>query len=263
MVSEMKKRGLEPCEVRFLADDMLGAASGGTIASVVNIFESYPTSKLVELANPFYLAPRGEDYKPIQATDSSIITAGSDNMVVGYDKILKRYTMPWIMQGIDTRVVNRSNALSGWAYGRNFLYSERMIAPSLFSAIISMILMPLGSALLFFPFTRNIVKKFLPKPGEGPNEEILKNGFFKIKLWGRGKNSDGKEEIIQGGIVALNGDPGYAQTAKLISEAAVCLLQEISTSTSKVSGGVLTPSTAMGNQLREKLNTKGIQFFVQ
>jgi len=180
IIEEIQRKGLQPTEVRFLADEMLGAASGGTIASVVNLFESYPTAKLLELANPFCLNPRDDKNIPVAPTDGAVVKAASDNMGVGYDNVLKRFTMPWIMQGIDTRVVNRSNALKSWSYGRNFLYTERMLAPSLFAAIMSVILMPLGSALLFFNFTRSIVKKFLPKPGEGPNENILQNGFFKV-----------------------------------------------------------------------------------
>ena len=62
--------------------------------------------------------------------------------------------MPWVMQSIDTRVVNRSNALSQWGYGRNLIYRECMAAPSLFNAILTSAIFPLVGSLLFFSFTR-------------------------------------------------------------------------------------------------------------
>ena len=47
MVEEMKRRNLLPKEVRLLVDKINGGASGGTIASVLNVIES---SSLTQLA---------------------------------------------------------------------------------------------------------------------------------------------------------------------------------------------------------------------
>jgi short subunit dehydrogenase-like uncharacterized protein len=38
-----------------------------------------------------------------------------------YDKVAKTWTMPFIMQAINTRVVRRSNALLNYAYGERSL----------------------------------------------------------------------------------------------------------------------------------------------
>jgi short subunit dehydrogenase-like uncharacterized protein len=199
-------------QVRLLVDEAKGAASGGTIYSIFNFLEATSITKLVEMSDPFCLAPRDPiSNKPIKALDKNVLSAGADNMIGGYDNVSGKYTMPWIMQGIDTRVVNRSNALKNWKYGRNFLYSERMIAPSILAAAVASILFPLVSLILFIPFTRSLAKLFLPKPGEGPSQEILDTGFFKLKFWGRGISSSGSTSIINGGVVAENGDPGYAQ----------------------------------------------------
>ena len=66
----------------------------------------------------------------------------------------ERWMMPWVMQSIDTRVVNRSNALSQWGYGRNLIYREFMAAPNMFAAIFTSAIFPLIGSLLFFSFTR-------------------------------------------------------------------------------------------------------------
>ena len=102
--------------------------------------------------------------------------------------------------------------------------------------------MALGGIILLFPPTRWISKKFLPKPGQGPSEEIQTKGFFTMKFWGKGKSQDGKVKYMLGGLNAMTGDPGYAQTARFVAEAGVaCLSKE--KFPSSFSGGVLTPST--------------------
>ena len=68
--------------------------------------------------------------------------------------MIERWMMPWVMQSIDTRVVNRSNALSQWGYGRNLIYREFMAAPNMFAAFFTSAIFPLIGSLLFFSFTR-------------------------------------------------------------------------------------------------------------
>ena len=127
----------------------------------------YINVNFAAFSNPFCLAPRdAKTGLPTQATDSKVVVAGSDCTMQGYDDVMQTYTSPYIMQGIDTRVINRSNALSGWQYGRNFIYSERVMASSMIAAMISSFLFSFGGLLLVFPPTRWILKNFVvPKPG--------------------------------------------------------------------------------------------------
>jgi short subunit dehydrogenase-like uncharacterized protein len=62
--------------------------------------------------------------------------------------------MPWVMQSIDTRIVNRSNALSGWRYGRNLIYREYSQAPNVLVAMFVSAVFPIVGALLYFSLTR-------------------------------------------------------------------------------------------------------------
>ena len=94
--------------MRLLVDEIKGGASGGTIASVVNLLESTPFSKLAELGNPFSLAPRAaETGLPVEPTDATVVASGSDNSVPGFDPVIKKYTMPYIMQVSDTMKIIR------------------------------------------------------------------------------------------------------------------------------------------------------------
>ncbi|KAJ1433775.1 Saccharopine dehydrogenase-domain-containing protein [Ochromonadaceae sp. CCMP2298] len=241
--------GLAPTEVRvrFAADKSKGGVSGGTIASVFNILESLPLSELMKLANPFYLNPRNSQ----GAIDAC------DNMMPGYDDVAKKYTMPYFMQGIDLRLVNRSHALNGFKYGRDLVFSERMLLPNLPMAVIGSAVMALVQLMFLLPFTRFFLKKVLPSPGEGPDQDKLDNGFFTALLYAKGVNAAGKTEVVSGTVRAFGGDPGYRQTAKMIGESAVCLALD---SDLPPAYGVLTPSVAMGPALRDRLTKQGIEF---
>mmetsp|Transcript_9726 Transcript_9726/g.16065 ORF Transcript_9726/g.16065 Transcript_9726/m.16065 type:complete len:445 (-) Transcript_9726:771-2105(-) len=280
IVDEIQRRGLIAQEVRFAAGPSKGGVSGGTLASVYNILESQPMGELMKLASPFYLNPRispsstsatginnnssGEEGSPVDMPyekGSKLYAAASDNMLPGYDDVAKKWTMPYFMQGIDLRLVNRSNAISGFSYGRSFLFTERMLVPNAAIAFIGSGVMLLVQLLLVVPFTRFFLKKLLPKPGEGPDQDTLDNGFFTAVMWGKAKNpTSGEVEVIKGTIEAYQGDPGYRQTAKMIAESAVCLALDGEKLPDTF--GILTPSVAMGTILRNRLFEKGLKIYL-
>ena len=65
-----------------------------------------------------------------------------------------KWMMPWVMQAIDTRIVNRSNALTGWRYGRNLVYREFQQAPNMIGAAMVSALFPMIGAMMYFSLTR-------------------------------------------------------------------------------------------------------------
>ena len=54
------------------------------------------------------------------------------------------------------------------------------------------------------------------------------------------------------------GDPGYTETAKMLSESALCLAQDDLPDRS----GQLTPAVAMGEHLQHRLQSAGMRFTV-
>lgn len=99
IVDEMKQRGLLPLEVQLLVDKVKGGASGGTIASVINLLETSSLSFLKELSSPFYLNPRDvTSGNQIAPTESVVVNKCSDSTFVGYDRVFRKYTTPYIMQ---------------------------------------------------------------------------------------------------------------------------------------------------------------------
>ncbi len=238
-----KKFGHAMNRVKLRVRSMRGGASGGTVASILNIIEEVrkdpEVAKIVR--NPYALAPEG--------MRSGIRQPGVN--LFEYDKDVDSWVGPFIMAAVNTRVVHRTNALMRYPYGSDFKYDEAMImgqgikgrlrAASLSAAVGAFIV---GGA---FAPTREILKKtLLPKPGQGPSPEKQEKGFYKLHLIG--KDISGNELRV---TVTGDRDPGYGSTRKMLGEAAVCLFKDIDKK--EVQGGFWTPASAMGNKLLDRL----------
>lgn len=146
--------------------------------------------------------------------------------------------------GIDTRIVNRSNAVSNFSYGKSFIYSERQLHSGLLPALLTTVALAMFQLLILVPFTRSLLKRVLPKPGQGPSQggspmvekevhtcimttaavaaadsanttqhiyraDMLDNGYFHATMWCRAASDSGEERVFWGKVSAVRGDPGY------------------------------------------------------
>ena len=237
-------------DIKLLVKAMKGKMSGGTYASLSNVLAEAEKDKSLYkvLTNPFALNPKGErkgkGEKDLQKTV--------------YDKDAKTWVAPLIMAGINTRVVRRSNAWLNYPYGKNFKYNEAMMTGDGLKgrAVGTMILMGTGLMMTAKPdtFLRNMLNRFLPKPGEGPSPKEQEEGFYKLILIGKQAG-----EIVIKGSVTGDRDPGYGSTSKMLAECAVCLAMD-KKKTPEVAG-FLTPSVAFGDVLLERLEKNaGLKF---
>jgi short subunit dehydrogenase-like uncharacterized protein len=104
--------------------------------------------------------------------------------------------------------------------------------------------------------TRALVDRLAPKPGEGPSEEARAAGWFQMKV--RTTTSSGRRYVS---TVAGQGDPGYAATAVMLGESALALA--LDGERLPAAAGVLTPATAMGDVLVERLRSAGLTLTVE
>ena len=99
--------------------------------------------------------------------------------------------------------------------------------------------------------TRKLLDRVLPDPGEGPSEKARAAGYFKMEVHGSGHRA----------TVAAKGDPGYAATAVMMGESALCMALDRERLPDRA--GVLTPATAMGALLAERLRAAGMTLAVE
>ena len=225
---------------------MRGGLSGGTLDSLRGQLDEVrgDRARAREMMHPYALSP-DRDAEPDLGPQRDLMRPARDEG--------GRWVAPFIMAPVNTRLVRRSNALQGWAYGRRFRYREVMAAGSgltgpLVGAAVTAGLGGLVAG-LSFPPTRKLLDRVLPSPGEGPSEETREKGYFKADF--RATTESGRRYRAR---VASKGDPGYAATAILFGESALCLGLD----TLPDAAGVLTPATAMGEVLADRLRAAGV-----
>ena len=235
----------QAAEIKYRVVSSAGGVSGGTVASMMNMMDEAKTDKSIfeTLQDPYALNPLNQPRGP----------DGNDQMGTVYDHDFRQWTGPFMMAGINTRVVRRSNALLNYSYGREFRYSEAILTGSGPGGYIRALLVALGTGLMGLLAalgpTRALLKKMLPAPGEGPSEQARNTGHFNIELLGKHALDESKNIRIS---VTGDKDPGYGATSKMLAESAVCLAMDSLTE----GGGFLTPASAMGDQLVKRLQQK-------
>lgn len=167
------------------------------------------------------------------------------------------WTAPFVMASYNTRVVRRSNALLDFAYGRALSYGESMGLGTGPVGAVSAVGVTAGLAGLLAGMstgpTRAVLDRVLPKPGEGPSEQARAAGWFRMDI--EASTESGRRYHAR---VSGTGDPGYAATAVMLGESGLCLaLDELPDR-----AGSLTPATAMGTALVERLVTAGHTYTV-
>jgi len=235
-------------DTTFVVTGLKGGASGGTLASgTKQMGEVKASTRLRRIVDdPYALSP--DRRKEPKLGDER------DPRGISYDDELGMWIGPFIMAGANTRVVRRSNALQGWAYGRRFHYREVTgfgggAAAPLKAAATSAALAAFPLAVGFGP-SKALLDRVLPKPGEGPSPELRRTGYFRIDIHTR--TSKGVRYVAH---IAAQGDPGYAATAVMLGESALCLALDRERLPARA--GVLTPSTAMGAALADRLRNAG------
>ena len=237
-------------QVKFRVKAIRGGFSGGTVASMMELFSEIsknPSLRKV-MANPYALCPPSNQQKPKQP----------NLQFAQYDKDAEAWSAPFVMAGINTKVVHRSNALSNYAYGTQFIYDETMLTGKGLIAGAVAVGASVGLAgfvaAAVIPPTRRILQKIVPQAGEGPTPKQQEQGFYDIRLIGLTDNGQRLTAKVTG-----DRDPGYGSTAKMLGEAAVCLATDISKNDK--TGGFWTPSTALGQRLIDRLEAKaGLTF---
>jgi short subunit dehydrogenase-like uncharacterized protein len=225
-----------------------GGVSGGTLASMMGQQEEVRASAECRrvVQDPYALSPD-------RAAEPDL-GGERDLDWVRYDGDLRMWVGPFVMAGINTRVVRRSNALQGWAYGRRFRYREvtgfgASPAAPVLGAAVSAALKATEAGLAFGP-SRAVLGRLLPAPGQGPSEKTRRMGLFRMQIHAR--TSAGARYL---GTMEAPGDPGYAATSVMLGESALCLALDRDRLPDRA--GVLTPVTAMGTTLADRLRSAG------
>ena len=172
--------------------------------------------------------------------------AQPDDRTPYFDEAVDSWVGPFVMAPINSRNVHRTNFLLGHRYGSDFAYDEMLMTGKGEKArAVAEIL---------------ATKPGLPgperAPGEGPSDRELREGFYDLLF--AGATADGRElrASVRGDV-----DPGYASTARMIVQTALCLAAP---SADQLSGGMWSPVAALGGRLIDQLESgAGMKFAIE
>ncbi|PWU61362.1 saccharopine dehydrogenase, partial [Micromonospora globispora] len=166
---------------------------------------------------------------------------------VGRSKEIGRWAVP--LPTIDPQVVRRSAAARP-EYGPDFRYRHFAAVKRLPTVLIAGVGLAGLVGLVRLPPTRRWLLGRLSS-GQGPSAEQRAKSWFTVRFVGTG---GGRKVLTE----VAGGDPGYDETAKMLAESALCLAFDDLPATS----GQVTPVTAMGDALLDRLVNAGLTFRV-
>jgi short subunit dehydrogenase-like uncharacterized protein len=223
-----------------------GGMSGGTVDSIRTELASAGERPRL-FADPYALSPD-------RAADPS--GAGEkDPLLPARDPVHGRWVAPYPFGPHDCRIVRRTNALLGHAYGPDFRYREGLAAPGgpVGAGLAAVGIGAFALGMRLRP-TRALLGRVLPAPGAGPSEKARRTGHFRIEV--HTVTSTGARYVA---TVGADRDPGYDGTAIMFGEAALSLALD----PLEGPGGVLTPAAALGTRYAERLRARGMDLTVR
>lgn len=237
----------ERCRSVKACFSLRGGFNGGTLASALNLLEA---GERAQLQDPFLLNPFG--------TVPPHADAHADPVAPQRDADFDAWVGPFFMGPVNTRVVRRSAALAGGPpYAPDFAYQEWLrfgqgagaaLAAAAFSAALQA-----GQGALGFAPVRRLAAALAPAPGEGPSERAMDEGGFRCELVGTGERG-----TVVRARIAMRGDPGNRATTRFVCSAALALaLDGDALPGGPRHGGVLTPASAFGLVLLQRLRAAG------
>ncbi|GAB5363285.1 hypothetical protein AAMO2058_000870400 [Amorphochlora amoebiformis] len=236
---EFERKGDSLADIRIF-DDVKGAASGGTFATLFNSFQ-----------NPMKTTKSGFD--PMVSDEKGNKSANKLKINLpgccSYNSEIKKFVGPFVMAPVNANVVRRSNALLG--YSPVFTYYEVMTFPGCMAAWLAQTVnLFIGTAIFLPPCKAFMYAFFLPKPGQGPSRESMKEGYLKVSAIAR--SMKGSKLLVR---IGFSVDPGYEDTARILVESGLCTLQDEIEKEGKC--GLLTPASAFGSKLLDRLRENG------
>lgn len=200
-----------------------GSASGGTVASALELFVSGQSSP-----------PGGPD-------QPSLIHYARD---VGRWAVRSMVLDPWVVQ--------RSAELRPQDFGGQLRFRQYFAFRSGLGAYAAVGFVATAITFAKLRPVRSMITKLRPS-GSGPEPAQREKNWFRFDFVGRGGGREVRAHVS-------GGDPGYGETSKMIAEAAIMLVEARDQLPTR--GGVVTTASGLGMGFIPRLEAAGIEFAV-
>ncbi|KAJ5638494.1 hypothetical protein N7528_000884 [Penicillium herquei] len=235
--------------ISCLKDIKSSGPSGGSLNTVLSIFDWLPLCDLVKSMGPFSLTGSG----PLKHVPSdSIITK-----IFGVRSVPDLGTLATSPTGTaDMAIVYRSSTLMPELYGNRFVFHQLLYVRNFLVGLMFHFGLQLFLGSLIFPPVRWLVRKFVLAPGAGPKLEDSRNDRAEIHAIATAdQNKPNPTRVF--GKLSYEGTM-YVFTAALVTEAAMVVLNEEDKVRKVSRGGIVTPAT-LGQSYVDRLEKVGVR----
>ena len=221
--------------------------SGGTLATMMSLFDNYSTSDIRASLNPYALSPR----PPLKSSSSG---RGFLSRLFGPFSYPELGILTTSMTAsANVPVVHRSSGLLPQFYGTNFRFTESLRVSNYAWGVAIHLSLAFATFLLTLRPFRILCKKFIYQPGEGPTVEANANDVVEYRAVAVADQQGPEKKAMatfryEGGI--------YYLTGVFLAEAAMILLKEKAL-VEQLGGGVLTPA-CLGEAFVERLQNVNV-----
>ncbi|MDT5238450.1 MAG: hypothetical protein QOD97_648 [Mycobacterium sp.] len=243
-------------ETNFVVRGFAGGLSGGTVASMMEVMSTASADpEARRLMNDPYTLTTDRAGEPDFGHQSDTPWRRGRDIAPELGGV---WTGAFAMGAPNARIVRRSNALLGWAYGPRFRYAENMSVGSSVAAPVAAAMGTAANAAIlalgsryFNKLPRRVLERIAPKPGTGPSERARENGHYRVETY-----TTTTSGARYRATMAQRGDPAYKATSVLLGECGLALA--IDRDQLSDLRGVLTPAAAMGDALLARLPAAGV-----
>ena len=235
-----------------------GAPSGGTLATIFNIFDTYTLTQITSAAQPGSMSAL-----PIATLPRS---GGLQSTLLGVRTVPDLGTLVNSIQAAaDGPVVHRSWSLyrsaaaqceeQANAYGATFNFSCYMNARNVFTGALMTLALALSSVFLLIPPVRWVLAKLVTQAGSGASEEESRHDFLEYR--GVAVPANGQDHQRAFGKLRFDGSAYHVTAIFMVEAAATLLFDGNDVPARKMHGGLLTPAT-LGDAYVERLRRAGL-----
>mmetsp|Transcript_106809 Transcript_106809/g.189818 ORF Transcript_106809/g.189818 Transcript_106809/m.189818 type:complete len:436 (+) Transcript_106809:56-1363(+) len=270
-----KQHGVKCDRIRTYIMDMKGGVGGGAVNNAMYFLTNQVENEDEALKLPYVLDPPGGQAGP------DTVDSGKVKQLPVWDDDGKTWAVPFLMASVNARVVRRSNALTGYAYGEGASYGEVQAVPGPISGLIGVLSIAIVMCMMAFLPTRWLLQRhFLQKQGGGTELKLQNEDYSKLKIVAVGEckkqAADGSADsdsvpladdsmgpppkIVARVETGTGADPGPKCTALMSIEAGLCVCLERQRCHH---GGVMTPAAGLGQTLVDRLNQSGMRLYVE
>ena len=177
-------------------DKAIGGVSGGTLATArlalsrINDMPRYSY-------DPFVMNLNGQK-SPLKTKLMNPIFPEKFTST-GSTPFANNWTAPFVMAEVNGAVVKRSIALSdnqGKYSQSGVTYRESMASSNFLNAAVITTYLGILTVSLLNPLTSALMKRILPKQGEGPSAKTMENGYLLVCGVGKGEKGSVAESVV-------------------------------------------------------------------